>query len=125
MLTNVVLGTNDLSKAEAFYDNLLALFGAQQVMKNARCILWKPGDGGSGIAVCTPYDAQLATSGNGAMVGLRADSMSKLVTIYETALRLGGTCEGPPGERRPGTHAAYFRDLDQNKFGVFYIHAGP
>ena len=123
MLTNVILGTNDLGKAEAFYDELLALFGATKVMKNERSILWKPGDGGSGIAVCTPFDGASATSGNGAMVGLKAKSLDELVTIYETALRLGGSCEGPPGERRSGVHAAYFRDLDRNKFGVFHVRA--
>lgn len=123
MLTNVILGTNDLGKAEKFYDALLSLFGATQAMKNDRSILWKPRDGGSGIAVCTPHDGLLATNGNGSMVGLKASSLSELITIYETALKLGGTCEGPPGERKPGVHAAYFRDLDRNKFGVFYIQA--
>jgi hypothetical protein len=124
MLTNVILGTNDLGKAEVFYDSLLALFDAKQAMKNDRSILWKPGNGGSGIAVCMPHDGQPATNGNGTMVGLKAGSLDVLAVIYETALRLGGTCDGPPGERKPGVHAAYFRDLDQNKFGVFYVHTG-
>lgn len=121
MITNVILGTNDLSKAEFFYDGLLALFGATQTMKNERSILWKSEDNGVGLAVCTPYDGLAATNGNGAMVGLRADSVNQLNLIYETALKLGGSCEGKPGERKPGIHAAYFRDLDQNKFGVFYL----
>jgi catechol 2,3-dioxygenase-like lactoylglutathione lyase family enzyme len=123
MLTNVILGTNDLLKAEAFYDALLALFGAKQTMKNERSILWKPINGSTGIAVCAPYDGQPATSGNGSMVGLKVESLDELNTVYETALRLGGTCEGPPGERRPGVYAAYFRDLDKNKFGVFFVGA--
>ncbi|WP_242101588.1 VOC family protein [Lysobacter sp. M2-1] len=125
MLTNVILGTNDLDRAEVFYDALLALFGARQVMKNDRSILWKPGDGGSGIAVCTPHDGQPATHGNGTMVGLRAGSLGELTRIYETALRLGGSCDGAPGERKPGVHAAYFRDPDKNKFGVFFVQPTP
>lgn len=124
MLSNVILGTNDLAKAEVFYDALLVLIGARQAMKTDRSILWKPSDGGSGIAVCIPHDGQPATNGNGSMVGLKARTLSELNTVYETALRLGGTCEGPPGERRPGIHAADFRDLDQNKFGVFHVQAG-
>jgi len=125
VLTNVLLGTNDLARAEAFYDTLLSLFGAKQVMKNERSILWKPADNGTGIALCTPYDGGPATNGNGAMVGLRASSFEELVNIYETALRLGGSCEGAPGQRRPGVHAAYFRDPDLNKFGVFFIENAP
>jgi len=124
MLTNIILGTNDLKRAETFYDSLLSLFGATQTMKNERSILWKSRDSDVGIAVCTPHDQQPATNGNGAMVGLRADSLDSLTSIHETALRLGGTCEGAPGERRPGVYAAYFRDLDRNKFGVFYVKAG-
>jgi hypothetical protein len=123
MIRNVILGTNNLAKAEVFYDSLLLLFDATQVMRNERSILWKPKDGGVGIAICTPYNQQLATNGNGTMVGLQATSLEHLVTVYEAALRLGGTCEGPPGERRPGIHAAYFRDLDWNKFGIFYVQA--
>lgn len=121
MLTNVLLGTNDLVRAESFYDALLARFGAKQVMKNARSILWKSNDDTVGIAVCLPYDGGPATHGNGAMVGLKARSIEHLVDIHETALRLGGSCEGAPGERRPGVHAAYFRDPDRNKFGIFFV----
>ncbi|TYT26713.1 VOC family protein [Luteimonas viscosa] len=121
MLANVVLGSNDLDRAAAFHDGLLALFGARQVMRNARSILWKPGDAGSGIAVCLPHDGQAATHGNGTMVGLKAGSTREVDLVHQTALRLGGTCEGPPGERRPDVYAAYFRDPDGNKFGVFHV----
>lgn len=123
MLTNVLLGTNDLARSESFYDALLARLGAKQVMKNERSILWKSSDDGVGIAVCLPYDGGAATHGNGAMVGLKARSIEHLVDIYDTALRLGGSCEGAPGERRPGVHAAYFRDPDRNKFGIFFVVA--
>lgn len=123
MLTNVILGSNDLERSATFYDGLLALFDARQVMRNERSILWKGPDDGVGLAVCSPYDGQPASHGNGSMVGLRAHSIDDVARIHGTALRLGGRCEGPPGERRPGVHAAYFRDPDGNKFGVFHIAA--
>lgn len=121
MLTNVLLGTDDLPRAERFYDALLSLFGARQAIRNERSILWRSGPDAVGIALCTPHDGRPATHGNGAMVGLRAHSPDHLVRVYETAIALGGTCEGPPGERRPGVHAAYFRDPDGNKFGIFLV----
>ncbi|MDX1756003.1 MAG: VOC family protein [Marinobacter sp.] len=121
MITNVIVGTNDLERAEHFYDALLARFDARQVMKTARSILWKSEGDGVGLAVCVPFDEQPAGPGNGSMIGLRARSQVHLISVYETALALGGSSEGEPGERRPGVMAAYFRDLDQNKFGVFYL----
>lgn len=121
MITNIILGTNNLNQAETFYDSLLSLFGAKQTKRNERSILWKSEEKGVGIAICTPHNKDPATHGNGTMVGLSADSVEKVTQVYEKALELGGSCAGKPGERVPGIHAAYFRDLDQNKFGVFFL----
>lgn len=121
MISNVVLGSNDLGRSEVFYDALLALFDASQTMKNERSILWKSADASVGIGICTPYDANFASNGNGCMVGLQARSSAHLTQVYKLAIELGGQCEGAPGERQPGINAAYFRDLDGHKFGVFYL----
>jgi predicted lactoylglutathione lyase len=40
-------------------------------------------------------------------------------TIYNKAIELGGTDEGPQGERMEGFYAAYFRDLDGNKLNIY------
>ena len=37
------------------------------------------------------------------------------------SLSLGGTCEGPPGDRGGGFYAAYFRDRDGNKLNAFIM----
>jgi predicted lactoylglutathione lyase len=39
--------------------------------------------------------------------------------IYDKAIELGGTDEGPAGPRSDGFYAGYFRDLDGNKLNVF------
>ena len=121
MISNVLLGTNNIEKSEIFYDEILAFFGAKQVMKNDNAILWKSNDCSVGIAICTPHDKLSASNGNGVMVGLKAETIEMVIRVYEAAIRLGGTCAGKPGERKAGVFAAYFRDLDQNKFGLFYI----
>ena len=41
--------------------------------------------------------------------------------IYNLAISLGGTCEGPAGERWPGFYAGYFRDPDGNKLNAFIM----
>ena len=69
-----------------------------------------------------PYNGQLATVGNGVMVGIAADSRDQVDRIYRKAVELGGSDEGPPGLRAEGGdgfYAAYFRDLDGNKLDVF------
>ncbi len=40
-------------------------------------------------------------------------------TLYNLALKLGGTDEGLPGQRHGVDYYAYFRDLDGNKICAF------
>jgi predicted lactoylglutathione lyase len=70
----------------------------------------------------TPYDGGTATSGNGTMVALAADSREQVDQMYAKAIELGGGDEGAPGIRGPeqmGFYGAYFRDPDGNKFCAY------
>ena len=72
------------------------------------------------LSVTYPFDGNAATAGNGVMVALAVDSQEKVKALYDKALELGGTDEGPPGPRGDsGFYAAYFRDLDGNKLCFF------
>ncbi|HEU4620008.1 MAG TPA: VOC family protein [Gammaproteobacteria bacterium] len=124
MIGYVTLGTNDLARAGKFYDALLGQLGAKRYMEMDRLISWSAGEGSPGIGVCAPYDGQQATSGNGTMVALHVDSPEKVKALYETALELGGSDEGPPGLRFGNFFAAYFRDPDGNKLNAFCITKG-
>lgn len=73
------------------------------------------------IAICTSYNELVASNSNGSMVGLKANSNEMVSEVYNKAIELGGSCEGKPDERRQGVFAAYFRDLDHNKFGIFCV----
>jgi predicted lactoylglutathione lyase len=54
------------------------------------------------------------------MVALVVDSPAKVDALYNKAIALGGTDEGPAGPRGDsGFYAGYFRDLDGNKLNVF------
>jgi predicted lactoylglutathione lyase len=119
MIGYVTLGTNDLDKAAAFYDNLLAEMGAGRFMEEEQFIAWATEPGMPGLSVTKPYDGNPASVGNGTMVALAVDSTDLVDRIYQKAIELGGTCEGPAGLRMEGFYAAYFRDLDGNKLGVF------
>jgi catechol 2,3-dioxygenase-like lactoylglutathione lyase family enzyme len=119
MIGYVTLGTNDLPRAVAFYDTLLAGIGGKRLMEFPRGILWGVSMDKPGLFVCTPYDGQAATVGNGVMVALVVDSHAKVDLIHKTALELGGKDEGAPGPRADGFYGGYFRDLDGNKLNAF------
>ncbi len=119
MIGYVTLGTNDLPRAAAFYDALLAEIGAKRFMEAERFIAWAVSPAQPSLGVIKPYDGKAATVGNGTMVALLVDSKEKVDRLHAKALSLGGTDEGPAGPRGDGFYAGYFRDLDGNKLNVF------
>jgi catechol 2,3-dioxygenase-like lactoylglutathione lyase family enzyme len=120
MIGYVTLGTNDLERAAAFYDDLLAVIGAKRFMEEGQFIAWAVAPDKPAISVTTPFDGKKATVGNGTMVALAAESPEQVQALHAKALELGGTDEGGPGPRGDsGFYAAYFRDLDGNKLNAF------
>lgn len=125
MIGYVTLGTNDLERATAFYDALLAEVGAGRFMELDRGIVWGVSPQAPALSVMKPFDGQAASVGNGVMVALAVDSTERVDELYAKALELGATDEGPPGPRGvAGFYAGYFRDLDGNKLNVFCMSAG-
>jgi len=120
MIGYVTLGTNDLERAAAFYDELLALIGAGRFMEAESFVAWGVSPDKPGLSVTRPYDGKAATVGNGVMVALAVKSTDQVDALYSKAMELGGTDEGAPGPRGDGGfYAAYFRDLDGNKLNAF------
>ena len=130
MLTYVYFGTNNLARAIAFYNAVLATLGMQ------RCITgdaewdrvaagWGTYEDGGvrelGFWIGTPFDQQPASVGNGSMVAFRARSWREVDDFHAAALAHGGKCDGPPGLRlhyAPDFYAAYVRDPDGNKIAA-------
>lgn len=121
MIGYVTLGTNDLQKSAAFYDALLAELGARRLMEFDRFIAWATSPSAPALSITKPHDQQAATVGNGTMVALAVDSPAKVDAIYNKAIELGASDEGPAGARSNNFYAGYFRDLDGNKLNVFCI----
>ena len=120
MIGYTTIGTNDMHRAAAFYDELFGIIGAKRLMDNEKGTVWGLTWDKPGFGVLKPYNGQSATVGNGVMVALVVDSKDKVDALHAKALALGGCCEGPPGQRSEGFYAAYFRDLDGNKLNAFY-----
>ena len=120
MIGYVTLGTNDLERATAFYDDLLALVGARRFMEDpGHFVAWATGPEQPALSVTRPFDGNPASVGNGVMVALAVDSKERVHEVYDRAIALGARDEGPAGPRFEGFYAGYFRDLDGNKLNVF------
>ncbi|MEL6448554.1 MAG: VOC family protein [Pseudomonadota bacterium] len=125
MIGYVTLGTNDIERAGAFYDALLAEIGAGRGMSDDTFIAWGTSPTSPAVSVIKPHDGNTATVGNGTMVALVVNNTDLVHTVHAKALELGGADEGAPGPRGTGGfYAGYFRDLDGNKLCVFNIAQG-
>jgi len=128
MLSHVILGVEDVTRAVAFYDAALGALGYGR-----RWI----GESGAGYGthdelgidtfwLTKPIDGRPATVGNGTNVAFIAPNRGAVRDFYELALALGGTSEGEPGireEAHPNFYATYVRDLDGHKI-VAVCHQG-
>ena len=119
MIGYMTLGTNDLPRAAAFYDALLAEIGAKRLMDFGRGYAWGVAMDKPALGIMKPFDGQAATRGNGTMVALVVKTPAQVDAVYKRAIALGATDEGPAGPRGDGFYAGYFRDLDGNKLNVF------
>jgi catechol 2,3-dioxygenase-like lactoylglutathione lyase family enzyme len=121
MIGYITLGTQDLPRAAAFYDELLALLGMSRQMDWGQGIAWGRSKGDVMFGISKPFNGEPASVGNGVMVALAVPDEATAQALHALALKLGGTDEGAPGPRGPGFYAAYFRDLDGNKLNAFLM----
>ena len=84
MIGYVTLGTNDLPRAAAFYDALLAEVGIKRLMEfGGRGHGWAAAMDKPMLCVFKPNDGKPATVGNGVMIGLAVDSRDKVDRIHK------------------------------------------
>lgn len=115
----ITVGSNDLEAAKGFYDALLGSIGMRGVFEHPSGGRVYRGEDGCLFGVLGPYDGGVASVGNGMMGGFSFCRRDEVAAFHAKALELGGTCDGPPGERLGGSWLAYFRDLDGNKLCGF------
>jgi catechol 2,3-dioxygenase-like lactoylglutathione lyase family enzyme len=121
MIGYVMVGSNDLPRAAAFYDVVLKELGGERSWAAEKYIGWASSAKGPIFMVCRPYDGKPATFGNGTMIALAAASRDQVDRAHARALAQGGKDEGAPGPRGDNFYGAYFRDLDGNKICVFLM----
>lgn len=109
------VGSNGLDAAKTFYDALLGSIGMKPLFEHPSGGRLYGGKDKGLFGVLGPYDGKPATCGNGGMGGFSFDTTEEVAAFHAKALELGAVNEGDPGDRGPGAHFAYFRDLDGNK----------
>lgn len=119
MIGYATFGTNDIDRAAAFYDPLMALLDGKRLWAYERGIAWGVSHDQPSLGLLKPFDGQPATVGNGTMVALKAPSTDLVDQVHLLALTLGGQNEGDVGPRGEGFYGGYFRDLDGNKLCVY------
>ena len=117
MFSHVMIGTNDLEKAKAFYDALLGTLGVKPARVDGHRIFYRTKTGV--FSVSKPIDGKTATHANGGTIGFAAASPEQADAWHATGIANGGTaCEDPPGIREGSgvkLYIAYLRDPDGNK----------
>lgn len=118
MYSHIVVGTNNMITAKAFYDKVMAELGYTEgvIDPQGRCFyISKTGTFG----ITTPIDGAPASHANGGTIGFQAASNEAVDAWFKTGLEAGGTeCEDPPGIRTNmfgKLYVAYLRDPDGNK----------
>lgn len=125
MFSHIMIGTNDLDKAEAFYDSLLNTLDVRPARVDGHRIFYITKTGV--FSVSRPINGEPATHANGGTIGFACNSPEQVDAWHAAGLAAGGkTCEDPPGVRQGPAgklYIAYLRDLDGNK--ICAMHRMP
>ncbi len=122
MFNHIVIGTNDIERAQRFYDQVLGVLGAGGAMphqaRSGHRRLFYRHDGGT-LGIAQPINDEPATFSNGGTIAFRCASAEQVHAFHDTAVANGGvSIEEPPGLRVDSLgqfYLAYVRDPDGNK----------
>jgi catechol 2,3-dioxygenase-like lactoylglutathione lyase family enzyme len=116
VIHHLSFGTNDVERARAFYDPVLAVVGLRRLDADGTALDY--GIGQFLLSLETPVDGEPATPGNGIHIAFAAQDRAMVDLFHRTALENGGSDAGAPG-LRPEYDAHYYgafvRDPDGNK----------
>ncbi len=127
MFSHVMIGTNDIDRAKAFYDPVLATLGAGPAMINEAAtghkrLFYMHGGGIFGIS--QPINDEPAACANGSTIGFACDSLEQVQAFHDAAVAAGGkSIEDPPGLRAGSMgslNLGYVLDPDGHKLCMLH-----
>lgn len=117
MIGYITIGVGDMEAAKSFYTKLL---DSEVLVDMGRIAMIGNSKEAPMIAVCEPYNEEAPHPGNGVMVAFPGGSKEGVDALYQNAMELGATCDGPPGSRIENVfYGAYVKDPDGNKLCFF------
>ncbi|EIZ79080.1 glyoxalase/bleomycin resistance protein/dioxygenase [Novosphingobium sp. Rr 2-17] len=123
MFIHVMVGTDDIDAARAFYDPVLGALGIAPGVAGGPTRIGYAHEGNL-FVVTVPIDGGAASASNGATIAFRAPSREAVDAWHQAGLAHGGTtCEDPPGLRNTPlgrAYLAYLRDPAGNKLCAAY-----
>jgi catechol 2,3-dioxygenase-like lactoylglutathione lyase family enzyme len=125
MFSHVMIGTNDVQKAKAFYDAVLGTVGVPPGVVDGHRVFYRTATGVFGVT--EPIDGEPACHANGGTIGFAAANPEQAKAFHDAGVAHGGKAiEDPPGVRENAFGAlylAYLRDPDGNK--ICALHRVP
>jgi len=126
MISHITLGAVDPNASRAFFDPVLGALGIKPVVQESYDTVVGYGQNGQAlplIYVIRTFDGEAPCGGNGTHSAIKAADVNAVHAFYDAALKLGGSCEGPPGPRPhygEGYYSAYVRDPAGNKLQAVF-----
>lgn len=117
MLGHLSFGVDDLDRAAAFYDAVLAPLGYVRVWTSAHAVGFGAPGGGDKLALFA-RPGQATAPGPGFHLAFDAPSRAAVDAFHAAAVAAGAADDGGPGPRpkySPTYYAAFVRDLDGYK----------
>ncbi len=122
MFSHIMIGTNDLEKARAFYDPVLGALGVPPARMDGHRMWYSTPKGV--FSVSQAINGAPASAGNGGTIAFLAESPAQADAWHAAGVASGGTtCEDPPGVREGAAgklYLAYLKDPDGNKLCVLH-----
>ena len=118
MFSHIMVGTNDVTKAKAFYDATIGALGGKPGIQDDKGRLIYMHGGGL-FLVTPPINGEPACGANGGTIGFAAASPEQADAWHAAGVAAGGTpIEDAPGVREAAfgkLYLAYLRDPCGNK----------
>lgn len=123
MFSHIMVGSNDIERAQRFYDAVLGTLGVGQPLRTQSAsghtrLFYR--HAGSTFCVTEPINGEPATVANGGTIAFQCDSAEQVQAFHDVAVAQGGeSIENPPGLRESPAlgkmYLAYVRDPDGHK----------
>ena len=126
ILHHVSVGTDDLARARAFYDAVMASIGARRILDFPFTAAY--GKQFPEFWIGKPLDQGQAAAGNGAHVCFIAPSRAAVDAFHAAGIEAGGADAGAPGPRPaygPGYYGCFLRDPDGHKVEAAIVPGPP